>query len=240
MNVDERATIAANNNADLYEAMYSSHGLSYERLPFAFVAKDRPPPYYSNLTTLSPDHAQEIALQVKSVGRHFTDRIGLKDSFCQLDVEGFDVLFSASWIWRAGGFPTPARWEPVRSEADLVLWEEAWKGFDSPTTNRMFTSAMLSRPDVWFFGAKKHGEYEAGCMVNKSAGCVGISNVFSRTGSERSVSSTTFDQATAAAVSIDPLLPIVGYESGEDLESAKSAGYSAVGDLRVLLSRVER
>ncbi len=107
------------------------------------------------------------------------------------------------------------------------------------TTNRMFNDAMLSRPDVWFFGSKKHGEYEAGCIVNRSAGCIGISNIFSKTESDRSVSSTLFGQATAAASSVDPLLPIVGYESGEDLESAKSAGYSTVGDLRILLSHVE-
>ncbi len=239
MNVDERAILAANNNADLYEAMFSSHGLSYERLPFAFVGKERPPPFYSNLTTLSPDHAQEIAQQVEIVCKHFTGRIGLKDSFCQLDIEGFEELFSASWIWQAGGIQTPANWEPVLSETDLMLWEEAWKELDSANKHRMFNSAMLNRSDVTFFGVKKQGEYEAGCIANRSDSCIGISNIFSKNGSDRAVSSTIFGQATAAVSSIDPLLPIVGYESGEDLESATSAGYSAVGDLRILLSSIE-
>ncbi len=236
MNVDERAILAANNNADLYEAMYSAHGLDYERLPFAFVGKQNPPPFYSNLTTLSPDHAQEIAQQIESVTKRFTGRIGLKDSFCQLELEGFDALFSASWIWRAGGIQTPVNWEPVLSEEDLVLWEDAWNGSNSPTPNRMFNRVMLNQSDVTFLGVKSKGRYEAGCIANRSDSCIGISNVFSRTESTQSASSSIFAQATAAVSSIDPLLPIVGYESGEDLESASAAGYCSVGELRILLS----
>ena len=38
MNIDKRAVIAADNNADLYEAVFLPHGLRYERLPFGFVA----------------------------------------------------------------------------------------------------------------------------------------------------------------------------------------------------------
>jgi len=41
LNIDERAVIAADNNADLYEAVFSSQGLRYERLPFGFVANSK-------------------------------------------------------------------------------------------------------------------------------------------------------------------------------------------------------
>ena len=240
MDIDERAIVAANNNADLCEAMYSSQGLSFERLPFAFVGKDDPPPYYANLTTLSPEHESEIAGQIESTAERFGERIAVKDSSCQLDADHkrFDVIFDASWIWREGGTRVePTDWQPVESETELLLWERAWKQAGSPTKHRMFNQAMLNRPDIEFLGLKDHGDsvaggsYVAGCIANRSAGCIGVSNVFSQ-----SPTSNHFGHATAAVASLNPLIPIVGYESGEVLGSAISAGFRAVGELRVLLA----
>ena len=101
MNIDKRAVIAADNNADLYEAVFSSHGLRYERLPFGFVARDQPPPYYAHLTTLSHKAQNDICRQFKDVVQRFSGRAVMKDSFCQMDAqsEGLEVLFDASWIW---------------------------------------------------------------------------------------------------------------------------------------------
>jgi hypothetical protein len=39
---------------------------------------------------------------------------------------------------------------------------------------------------------------------------------------------------------IESDLPIVGYESGNDLGHARDAGFSAVGDLRILVARKAR
>lgn len=60
---------------------------------------------------------------------------------------------------------------------------------------------------------------------------MGISNVFSA-----SPAADLFEQAAAAAASVDPHLPIVGYEAGESLEQAQSAGFTTVGDLRILVA----
>lgn len=100
MSVDQRAIMAAHNNADLYEAMFSSQGLRYQRLPIAFVGRDRPPPYYSNLTTLSPDRTDEVTEHIRVLARRFDGAVGVKDSFCRLELEaqGFETLFGASWI----------------------------------------------------------------------------------------------------------------------------------------------
>lgn len=235
MSVDQRAVIAANNNADLYEAMFSSQGLRYKRLPFAFAGRDGPPPYYSNLTALSPNHIDEIVLQIKALAKQFNGAIGLKDSFRQLNVEanGFDVLFGASWIWREPDIQTTSsHWQPVENETDLLLWEEAWKKYGSATRRRMFNVEMLERPEISFLGHKNHGEFEAGCIANMSADCIGISNFFSRSPSE-----FVFAQATAAVASTGPRLPVVGYESGAGLEYARMTGFRSVGDLRILLAK---
>jgi len=238
MGVDPRAIIAANNNADLYAAMFASHGLGYERLAYAFVGKDRPPPFYSNLTVLSPDHADEIALQLRTLAQNLNGAIGLKDSFCDLDFElnGFDMLFDASWIWREAGPPnSSSAWERLEAEADLLLWEAAWKQSGSPTSQRMFTTELMARPEIIFLGHRTGGEFHAGCIANISETCVGISNVFSRLPSD-----SVFAQATEAVASIAPHLPIVGYESGKVLDHARRVGFTTVGDLRILVAKAAR
>ncbi len=232
MSVDERAVMAAENNADLYEAMFSSQGLAYQRLPFAFVGQDEPPPYYSNLTILSPDRADEIVEHIKTLAERFGGAVGVKDSFCRLELEpnGFRTLFEASWIWREPGVrPVSHGWHRIEDETDLALWEAAWKRSGSPTDRRMFNAKMLRRSDISFLGRKGSGGYEAGCIANRSADCIGLSNVLA-------ASSDLFEQAAAAVASVDPHLPIVGYESGTSLEQARTASFTTVGDLRILVA----
>ena len=120
--------IAAHNNADLYEAVFSSHGLRYERLPFAFVAKDQPPPYYAHLTALFHKAQNDICRQFKDVVQRFSGRAVMKDSFCQMDAqsEGLEVLFDASWIWFGKDKQRPScTWKRVKSNSDLQLWQDA-------------------------------------------------------------------------------------------------------------------
>lgn len=232
MGVDERAVIAANNNADLYEAMFASQGLSYERLPFAFIGTDRPPPYYSNLTVLAPGNIDGVLQQLGRLAHRFDGVLGLKDSFCELELQdhGFTELFTATWIWRTAGTQSdPSGWQLVENTVDLALWENAWKECGSPSQCRMFEDAMLRLPDIHFFGRKSHNKFEAGCIANKSRDCIGISNVFSRSSPGRA-----FAEATASVASIDRRLPIVGYEAGNALEYARLAGFEPIHDLRIL------
>ncbi|MCY0095700.1 hypothetical protein [Hoeflea ulvae] len=238
MTVDPRALSAAGNNADLYAAMFASHGLASKRLPHVFVGIDRPPPYYSNLTVLAPGHGDEIAAELRVLGKKFAGALGVKDSFCELDPAplGFEILFGASWIWRAAGVPASLDgWERIADQAGLELWEETWKNTGSPTRQRMFRPSLLERPDIAFLGRREGGEIVSGCIANLSGDCVGISNVFSKTPPDG-----LFVQAAAAVASLAPHLPITGYESGEDLQQARRAGFETVGDLRILVSRAAR
>lgn len=126
-------------------------------------------------------------------------------------------------------------WQPVENETDLILWEAAWKKSGSSTPHRMFNAQMLQQSEICFLGLKTHGEYLAGCIANQSRDSIGISNVFSA-----SPSADVFAQATGAVASIAPHKPIVGYESGADLDYAKRAGFISVGDLRILFAKAAR
>jgi hypothetical protein len=234
MGFDKRSIMAANNNADLYEAMFASRGLHYTRLPYAFIGKDRPPPYYSNLTVLAPDNTGEIVRRLGTLARQFDGAIGVKDSFCELELQdhGFSELFRATWMWRAAGVPSTLQgWRLIEDSSDLKLWEAAWKECGSPTNSLMFEDAMLRWPNIYFFGRKGRNRFEAGCIANRSGDCIGISNVYSRSSPK-----DAFAEATASAASIDRKLPIVGYEAGSALQDALLLGFEPVGDLRILVA----
>ena len=232
--IDERAICGARNNADWYETMFTVHGLKYSRKSYAFLAEDVPPPYYSQLTVLSPDKEATVISELALLAERSKGVLGLKDSFCQLDLvkNGFRTLFEASWIWRSPlRTSIPAGWEIVSHADDLSSWEDAWKRNGSPTSRRMFPDVFLTRNDVVFLGQKAQGRFIAGCIANRSDDCIGLSNVFAEVPSEK-----MFSQAAGAVAATCDSLPIVGYESGEDLEYAMKANFSRVGDLRILLS----
>ncbi|MEL6595830.1 MAG: hypothetical protein AAFQ47_07825 [Pseudomonadota bacterium] len=235
MTVDNRAICGAINNADWYEAVFSAHGLRYRRLAFAFVAEDTPPPYYSKLTVLSPEENANVLLELAKLATRFAGTLSLKDSFCQLGLaqNGFESLFEASWLWRAPRqVSVPRGWEKLSNAKDLLLWEECWKRNGSPTDQRMFPETLLARDDVNFFGRRANDRFIAGCIVNRSAESIGLSNVFAETPSE-----AFFAQAADTAASVDGDLPVVGYESGDELVFAHQADFDTVGQLRILVTR---
>ena len=231
---DTRAQLAVQNSADWYEAVFTAHGLSFERTPYAFVGGSRPPRYYSNLVVLDPTCRNEVVARLSELAERFDGEIGLKDSFCTLDLEpyGFRTLFEASWIWRAPrDCPLPDGWTRIEQSAELAHWEDAWKRNGSPTPQTVFPDAMLAQPGVVFLGRRGEAGFEAGCIANRSEGCMGLSNVFA----ERDPGAA-FSQAADAVASLDGALPTVGYESGADLDHALAADFETVGPLRVLVS----
>lgn len=235
MAVDIRAISGAKNNADWYEALFSAHGLRYRRLSFAFIAEDVPPPYYSKLTVLSPNENEKILPELASLAREFDGVLDVKDSFCQLDLDqnAFETLFDASWVWRGPCQAClPAGWKKLSNPNDLLMWEESWKWNGSPTDQSVFPESLLTREDVNFFGLKASDRFVAGCIANRSTDCIGLSNVFAETPSE-----TFHAQAADAAASINNELPVVGYESGDELVLAHQAKFDTVGQLRVLVTR---
>lgn len=218
-----RTSLAARNNADLYEAVFEAHGVAFERTGFAFLARGAPPPYYSHMTVTAPGHGAVLSRLVAERAR---PGFNLKDSFLEIDpaAHGLVLRFEATWLWRA---PGPRGADPGwRRADDLSRWEAAWKA-TSPTERRMFPDAMLGRDDLAFLIAGE-GEGIAGCLANRSEGAVGLSNVFGPP------NPATFLAAADAVAALAPDVPVVGYEAGDVLPAARAAGFDATGRLRVL------
>lgn len=228
---DERAIAAARKNADIYEAVFASHGLRFRRTAFAFIGEDRPPPYHSNLTVLAPDRRDEVLAALRDLARAFGD-VGIKDSFAESDLraEGFEPLFAASWLWREP-LPAASAWRVADTPDALLAWEATWKR-DSPTLERMFPDALLSGGDLTFLCRRNDGRITAGCLANRSGDVVGVSNLFAADEPER-----LFAEATAAVAAFHPGLPIVGYARGATLQAARAEGHVETGPLRVLVAR---
>lgn len=237
MSIDERALTAARNNADWYEAMFAAHGLRYVRRPYAFVGQDGALPFHSNLTGVAPDQEAAIIRELAGLVSRF-ERVVVKDSFCQLELEqnGFRTLFEAFWIWRdhvRSGLPTG--WRIVNNTSELKIWEDGWRRCNSSAECRMFPDLLLDREDVIFLGRSEAGRFTDGCIANLSNECVGLSNVFAESPSQRS-----FAEAANAASSVGGRFPLVGFESGAELDHALSAGFQAVGKLRILAAKGAR
>jgi hypothetical protein len=238
MTIDPRAISAARNNADLYEAVFQAHGLAYHRTENAFVADDPPPPYYAHITTVSPAGRTALFAQLSRLADRHHGVVGLKDSFCTLDpaTTAFELLFQASWIWRQGPpAQMPEDWQVVTDPHDLEQWEADWKANGSATDVRMFPASLLATDAVVFLGQKANGHFTVGCLANRSVDCIGLSNVFAAT-----PSAAAFAKAADAAALVGGGLPVVGYETGGPLDQARQAGFDAVGNLRVLVSRDTR
>ena len=240
LDITQKTTIAARNNADLYEAVFAAHGLRYRRTAAAFIGLDAPPPYYSNLTTLSDGPVKAQMAEIAALARAFDGRIGLKDSFCRFDLtgRGFTRLFGADWLWReagAGGIDAAKGWYRIETARDLASWETAWKTCGSPTEARMFPPDMLQMPQIAFFGKRTDDGSVARCIANMSADCVGVSNIFGTDpGTE------TFAAAANVAAGLAPDKPVVGYQSAENRHRMHDAGFQSVGKLQIWVARSAR
>lgn len=232
----QRARICAANNADLYQAVFRAHALPDRRTGAFWSSDGIAPPYYSSMTTLDPDATEEQLAEIDRLTESLGRRPGLKDGFSRLDLadKGFQLLFSASWIWaEPAAMPTPASaaWIRISDAAALHRWEQSWKASGSPTDANVFPPALLSDPDLHVYGRVAGDDFDAGCIVNRSPDAVGISNVFSQMGTL----SAFQDAVSLATTAFSPGLPLVGYDSGDALEEMTKLGFRSVGELRIWL-----
>jgi len=233
----EKARICAANNADLYQALFRAHGLPDQRTSAFWSSNAIAPPYYSNMTTLDPDATEEQRIEIGRLTDRLGRRPGFKDGFSMLDLvdKGFQLLFSASWIWaepHSISAGAPQDWARICDTASLDRWERSWKEAGSPTDANVFTPALLSDPNVHIYGRLAGDGFNAGCIVNRSPEAVGISNVFSLTGTPQAFR----DAVSLATVAFSPDLPLVGYDRGAAPNEMTKLGFRSVGKLRIWLS----
>jgi hypothetical protein len=158
----------------------------------------------------------------------------VKDSFARLDLDpsGFQLLAGASWIARASA---PGRaadnglsWDRVTSPGELSAWETAWSGGSSDDVP-LFRPELLSDPRCAILACRQQGSIIAGAIAYAADGVAGISNAF--------IAGPAADRLWVsilpAVAALRPNLPVVGYEDGTRLETARQAGFHVLGALRI-------
>ncbi len=174
------------------------------------------PRFYPNVVTLASDTA-DVAEQIDTVAllgaSNLSGRWAVKDSFNTLDLSrrGFDVLLEGSWIRST---------MPVPETASDIVWQRETPG-SGPAPKDDTNFAM-------FTGRRGFGVV-AGGMLYRSDGVVGISNVVAEAGDARHV----WRMLSVLAAQTFPRLPLVGYESGQELAAALDAGFEIGDPLRI-------
>lgn len=165
----------------------------------------------------------------------------VKDSFCNLNLAALDfsVMFEASWTGlesikpAAGGALPGMRWTRVSSAAEAAEWEAGWRGHSNNHNARpgqsQFPAALFADPRLAFFAGRRGREVIAGGVAHRTAGVVGLSNVFVRAGDPAGAWAGLLKCMNDAFTG----LPVVGYERGDELESAMAVGFEPIGPLRV-------
>ncbi|MFJ9826239.1 hypothetical protein ACIRSU_17970 [Streptomyces sp. NPDC101160] len=214
--------------------MCRAHGLAGAFGPRAWSSPRRTPLYYPDAVTLAPDaDAGELLDAIDS-----TAGASVKDSYARfdpalLDGAGFIQLFEAQWIHRPAGLPVrgeAADVRAVRTPAELAAWALAWSEGDARDA-ALFRPELLDDPTTTIVATHApDGRILGGAVLTDSAGVTGVSNVFT-------VDDLPAAHAWSAALTLaSPDRPVVGYESGEDLEPALEAGFGTLGPLRVWLA----
>jgi hypothetical protein len=226
---------ALQNNVQWCATMCRAHGLSEAALgPRAWTSPRRTPLYYPDAVTLTADAEARDVLD--GIDRT-TPGASVKDSLARLDLapEGFRLLFEAQWIHRPAGLPDGAAdagatvYRPVRTPGELAAWALAWSGGDADEA-ALFRPELLDDPATTIVaGHAPDGRILGGAVLTASPRVTGVSNLFTADGVPASA-------AWSGVLTVaDPALPLVGYESGDDLDAALAAGFEAIGPLRVWL-----
>jgi hypothetical protein len=240
--VEIRAKLAAalQNSVHWYDALCEVHAVPGERHPAYWINRGTMPPYMSNFITLRDGAAADA--QLAAIGSLIEAGVGcgVKDAYqcLELGALGLQVLFHATWIFRAANDPDPADhselvWRVAQTPVELELWERTWRGAAANADARgqaaIFRPSLLQRADFRFLLGERDGKVVATAALNRSGDTVGLSNVFS----ESEAAMQLFPGCVRVARSLFPGCPLVGYERGADLIAATAAGFEAVHGLTV-------
>jgi hypothetical protein len=172
------------------------------------------PRFYPNAVTLRPGEAeaQRSAIEML-VASNLPGHWAVKDSFAELDLGrlGFEVLFDACWIRTT---------MPAIGPSTDIVWQRETQ-----------SSSVLPFDDPAFalFTGRRGFRVVAGGMLYRADGVVGISNVVA----EAADAVAVWRSLILLAAQAFPRLPVVGYESGGELEAALDAGFELGDPLRV-------
>lgn len=227
---DQKLLRALHNNAEWCARIWQSHGLGHSSRNGVLYCGARVPDFYPNIVTTErnngglPDHIAD--LRQKAATANFS----VKDSFSDLDLapHRFQRLFEAQWLYRSRSATMPPQpaltWKMMETEDDLAEWEAHWDDRERDAA-RIFLPDLLVDPGIDFWAGYDQGSFAAGYITNKSGPVVGLSNIFGN-----------YSDCIAHAADTYADHDFVGYESGEDAETAQTLGFEPVGKLAVWIA----
>lgn len=204
------------NNARWCDAVCRAHGNPGRFLLHSWVNAQPVPRFYPNVVTLQPgkvvlaEQRETIDILLKS---NLPGRWSVKDSFRTLDLsrEGFEVLLEARWIRNV---------MPLADPSSDIVWQRETTGA---------AGLPFDDPDFAMFTGRRGFRVVAGGMFYRAEGVVGLSNVVADAADAR----TVWRALALLAAQTFPRLPLVGYESGDELNAARDAGFEVGDKLRI-------
>ena len=210
------------NNARWCDAVCRAHGNPGRFLLHSWVNAQPVPRFYPNVVTLQPgkvvlaEQRETIDILLKS---NLPGRWSVKDSFRTLDLsrEGFEVLLDARWIRNV---------MPLADPSSDIVWQRETTGA---------AGLPFDDPDFAMFTGRRGFQVVAGGMFYRAEGVVGLSNVVADAADAR----TVWRALALLAAQTFPRLPLVGYESGDELTAARDAGFEVGDKLRIWVKSKE-
>ena len=204
--------------------MCFAHGTVGRFLVHTWVNAQPVPRFYPNIVTLTtgaPDIEEQRQTVQLLLSSNLPGRWAVKDSFKTLDIArlGFEVLLEANWIRKA------------RPKGAVMVsglsWERA--GPAGPGSGDAFPPPLYGDENFAMYSGRRDGVIVAGCTFYRSDKVIGVSNVVADADDAPAV----WRDLTILATSTFPGLPLVGYESGDELKAARKAGFEIGDPLRV-------
>lgn len=220
--MDARLRVAVDASVGWYEDLCALHGTASVLRDGLWSAVGPPPPLHSGVVVVEPGVTAAQVLE-----RRRTTDGGVKDSFASVDLgeHGFELLFSASWISRPPHPPVgsrPGGWTAVRTPERLAAWTA---GHD---TADVLLPGLLRSGHLVVLERQVDGVPVAGAVARLGSGAVDVSNVHAAPGHD-----VDWSELAAVVGHLFPERPVVGYESGADLDAALAGGFAVTGELRV-------
>jgi hypothetical protein len=220
--LDPRLRVAVDASIGWYEDIFALHGIGSRLEAGLWSSLGPPPPLHSDVVAVEPTVSPvdvDAALAPRPTW-------GFKDSFAIVEpsVPGTRLLFDATWIHHPGAddADAPTGWRRIENARDLAAWNAGWDTAD------VLLPSILERAHVAVLARTGAAGIEAGAVARLGSGAVDVSNVHGVGGRD-----VDWEELVAAVGARFPGRPLVGYESGADLVAACSAGFQAVGELRI-------
>lgn len=217
--MDERTHLAVQASLAWYEDVFGVHGIPNDVDDGLWRALGEPPRWHSAAKTLRPDIAAD---QVRRAVDRF-EHCSVADSYGTLDLEGdgFDRLFTATWVFR------PPRAQPARS------WPSGWAVVGpqhltawncAHDTTGVLVPALLHHPRFTLLAHHSRATVVAGAVLHLAGDAVELSNLWALGDPADEVAA-----ALRCAEVLHPDRPVVGYSRGDELDLLTDAGCQPVG-----------